>query len=328
MNIIEFADKIGVSRTTVSRAIHGTGRISPATRTMVLKRMEELGYHPNHVARALVTGQSHVVSLWSRCLHHLFYTQVVYYVGAELEASGFDMIIKDVTSCMNTYNGYTDQLLRWSVDGVLAIDCPQYVTAYVKANQNRSIPIVSFGAFHTEQVDSVGCDLASGSTDAMHHLYEIGCRRIAYLALYKAINPNEPKWNAYKKFMDEAGLKTECIVTPEETRVAARQATSDYVKDHGAPDAIFCHCDDLVTGVFHGLRDQNFHVPEDVVLVGCDGTEDAEYFNPSITTIVQPVKEMCTLACQFMHNRIEDPSLPLQHVVLKPRLAIRQSSTR
>ena len=67
-------------------------------------------------------------------------------------------------------------------------------------------------------------------------------------------------------------------------------------------------------------------VPADVALVGCDGIEEVEYLERSLSSIVQPVEEMCTLACRFLHARLNDPSLPPQQAVLQPKLVLRESS--
>jgi LacI family transcriptional regulator len=102
----------------------------------------------------------------------------------------------------------------------------------------------------------------------------------------------------------------------------------DYVRHQGRPEAIFCHADDAALGVYRGLCDLGVRVPEEVALVGCDGIEDTEYLECPLTTLVQPVAAMCATAWQFLQQRLEQPSISPQHAILKPKLALRESSRR
>lgn len=134
----------------------------------------------------------------------------------------------------------------------------------------------------------------------------------------------------YVKAMREAGLDLEFIYYPlsEEQRAITRQLIQDYVQMEGIPEAIFCHSDDVVLGIYRGLCDLKIQVPSQVALVGCDGITDTEYLEVPLTTLVQPVTEMCTTAWRFLQQRLESPSIALQHAVLETRLAIRDSSIR
>jgi LacI family transcriptional regulator len=102
----------------------------------------------------------------------------------------------------------------------------------------------------------------------------------------------------------------------------------DYIREHGRPDAIFCHSDDVAIGIYRGLCDLKLRVPDDIALVGCDGIQDTEYLECPLTTLVQPVASMCAAGWQFLVERIEESDTKPQKVVLKPSLVIRDSSHR
>ena len=82
----------------------------------------------------------------------------------------------------------------------------------------------------------------------------------------------------------------------------------------------------MALGCYRGLCDLGIRVPDDILIVGCDGIEDAEYQACPITTIALPVTQMCSLAWDFLENRIKNPDLPQQEMLLKPELIIRKSS--
>jgi LacI family transcriptional regulator len=125
-------------------------------------------------------------------------------------------------------------------------------------------------------------------------------------------------------------LKPEFIYYPltEQQRTIARQLIQDYIREHGCPEAIFCHSDDVALGIYRGLCDMKIRVPEDVALVGCDGIQDTEYLECPLTTLVQPVAAMCATAWQFLIQRMDHAATKTQKTKLKPKLVIRASSVR
>jgi DNA-binding LacI/PurR family transcriptional regulator len=114
----------------------------------------------------------------------------------------------------------------------------------------------------------------------------------------------------------------------EQQRPLVRSLIRDYIQKQGCPDAIFCHSDDVAIGIYRGLCDLDLNVPEEVALVGCDGIQDCEYLETPLTTIVQPVTEMCAVAWDFLRRRVESPKIKRQGTVLKPKLVVRKSSDK
>ena len=130
--------------------------------------------------------------------------------------------------------------------------------------------------------------------------------------------------------MRQANLEPEFLYYPltELQRPMVRSLVHDYVRKRGCPDAIFCHSDDVALGIYRGLCELNLNIPKDVALIGCDGIEDCEYLETPLTTVVQPVTEMCTIAWDFLRRRLESHDIKRQGTVLKPKLVIRESSSR
>jgi DNA-binding LacI/PurR family transcriptional regulator len=186
------------------------------------------------------------------------------------------------------------------------------------------------GACGSLKTDNVQVDFQAGTKRVMAHLIESGFRRIAHATFVRKDLPQEDRRLEYALAMRDAGLKPEYIYYPlsERQRPITRQLIQDYIRDKGLPEAIFCHSDDAALGIYRGLCDLNLRVPGDVALVGCDGIEDTEYLEHPLTTLVQPVAEMCATAWRFLQQRLEHPATPAQHALLVPQLAIRESSCR
>jgi DNA-binding LacI/PurR family transcriptional regulator len=128
--------------------------------------------------------------------------------------------------------------------------------------------------------------------------------------------------------MQAAGLRREYIVAVDQSRAAAAAAVAAHVEQFGLPDAIFCHNDEMALGAYRSLRLLGVRVPDEVALVGCDGIEDTEYLEVPLTTLRQPLEEMCRLACEFLQRRMAQPDIPVQSAVLLPQLVVRESSLR
>ncbi len=164
----------------------------------------------------------------------------------------------------------------------------------------------------------------------MQHLIETGRKRIVYL--YAAADEGlftEPRYRAYHDVMHAAGLEPETITISEVSLAAARWRMREYLQQHEIPpEAVFCLNDDLAFGVHRALCDLGLRIGEDVAIVGCDGIEETEYLACPLTTIRQPLEEMCALAWQFLQTHIRDPAAPLQQRILQPELVIRESTRR
>jgi LacI family transcriptional regulator len=104
-----------------------------------------------------------------------------------------------------------------------------------------------------------------------------------------------------------------------------RHAVTEYVREHGPPDGIFCHNDDFAIGAYRALRDMGLRIPDDVALVGCDNLEETAYLDVPLSTIAVPTEELCRTGWEFLYRRMHDPSAPLQCAILQPQLVVRAS---
>ncbi len=324
VTIVDIAKRLGISDSTVSRVLNKKkdNFISDATRKKVLTAAEEMGYRPNKLACALVTGRSHTIAFWVSGARTHYYTEMTYRLQDRLREDGYDLVTES-TRGENAWNWQVPSL-QWPFDGIILCDPPFSQEDFQKEYGHRNIPWISLGVFSWDSGDRIGIDLYAGAKKALEHLRQFG-RRIAFVAPPTS-EPVDPRHRAYLTLMDEAGLAPEIITIPNFQRSPARKAIRDHIAKHGCPKGIFCFNDNVAIGVHRGLRDLGLRMPKDVALVGCDGIEDTEYHDPAISTIDMNLDRMCDQAWAFLHRRIMDPSVPAQHLMLKPKLVIRESS--
>lgn len=324
----DVAREARVSGWTVSRVLNDdrTVSISDETRTRVLDVARELGYQPNINARALATGRTSTIGFWMCFLYSQYRAHVLHRMQNVMQGSDFELVIRDIEQELWVDNNLTN-VYKIPVDGMIALDSPTAGKTFVR--QDRETPFVSMGAFWAEDRDYVATDLYPGTIDAIRHLVDTGRKHIVHVLPqtgYGALT--EARCRAYLEVLEAAGLEPHLVETGEVTLSASWQAVREYVQAHPEVDGVFCHNDDMAFGAHRALSDSHRRIGQDVALVGCDGIEETEYLSPSLSTIVQPVDEMCELAWEFLLNRIKNPSIPLQQCILHPRFVARGSSMR
>lgn len=326
VTIRDIASSLNVSHTTVSRVLNGRGKefISETTRQKVLAAAAKMNYHPNHAARALATGRTHMIALWIGNIYLPYFVNAMHYAEIVSQQHEYDMIIRR----MHRPQEHSE---HWQVDGILAFDGPDYISEFLDANPSSGPPIVSMGSYYCERVDFVGVDLYAGALEGVRHLVNLGCRRIAYFLSEWGNRVGDARYDAYMTVMKETGRQPELIPIPKKpanARILARRTLTAYVRAKGCPDGLFCFSDDVAIGGYRGLCDLGIRVPDEVAMFGCDGIEDMEYFECPLSTVQHPYEEMCTLAWQFLARRMQDPSIPLQQALLTPQFVIRESMRR
>lgn len=328
----EVAKAARVSVATVSRVLSGRGAelFAAPTRRRIEETAQRLGYRPNHTARALVTGRTGLVTLWSYHPYHAFFAMVMEEVQKQSRNHGYGLLVADVAVREPEEPG--PALGAWPSDGILAMECGQWAQAVLKARPSPQTPVVSMGTNVIPKTDSVRVDMGKAFREATEHLLEQGCRRIAYCSLafdeqsdVLATTFAEPR-DAYRKLMHERGLSEEWVGLELPTRGIARETIASHIRKNGPPDAILCRNDDLAIGAYRALCDLGLAVGKDVLLVGCDGIQDTQFLHCPLSTIVLPVAEMCQQAWQFLETRMANPSAPRQQAVLEGKLVIRESS--
>lgn len=323
----DIAKVAGVTAMTVSRAIKGKSDVSPATRELVLRIAKELNYSANLSARALKTGRTGTIAVISGKLDQPYSANMVCLLEGQLNASGYQMKLlhsrgelSDLVSSANAA----------AVDGVIVAGMHHSVE---ELHLQMQQPTVFIGINKSESADYVFCDLGPAVRQGLEIMLHSGRKRIAYVGVgivgeHLTRHDSEIRPQTYVSVMDQAGRTPEFISgahsyddpTPERLEIFKA-----YIQEHGCPDALLCVNDDIAIHVYRALIDLGIRIPDDTVLVGCDGLPITQFFEPPISTIAQPMPDMCATAWQFLQNRMNDPDLPLQTATFEAQLVVRRS---
>jgi LacI family transcriptional regulator len=321
----QIASRLGLSRQLVTFALAGYPQVGKASRARILAAASEMGYRPNPHARALKRGRTGIIGLWIPDQISSHYTHVTRELSQLAKKAGNELVISEIGG------GTGEQVLsNVPVDAVFAVDAPHAVHNHLRSAFGRSTPVICLGAAPCEKADCVQVDLGKGTRLVMENLLRSGLRRIVHATFVRRDAPSAERRTTYVKVMRRAGLKPEFLYysLSLDQRPMVRRLIKRFIRAHGCPEAVFCHSDDVALGIYRGLCDLEIPVPEKVALVGCDGIQDTEYLECPLTTLVQPVAEMCGLAWKFLVRRLQNPRLARQRAVLTAALVIRESTRR
>ena len=316
----DIAEVAGVQKMVVSNALNGTRRVAPETREKIRRIAREMNYIPNFAARALTSGRTGIIAVLSGPLNEPYYATMVHFLETHLAANGFKVLLMRTPHEVRDLVNATGNL---AVDGTIAVDMLGLVREF---RSHPTIPCVFISTNPQSYVDNVIIDLSPGVDEAMNLILASGRRRIAYLVTAQVMACNtEVRARTYRAAMKAAHLAPEIInVSTDDVHLVEAKLTA-YFQSNDCPQALLCQNDESAMCAFHTLRQLGHKIPDDVLLVGCDGQRYMGYFDPPLSTIVQPIEELCALACQFLQQRIANPDLPHQEATLHGKLLVRQS---
>ena len=329
----DVARRAGVASSTASYVLNNKPKaIGAATRERVLAAASEIGYRPNMAARSLVTRQTNIVALWVPSVATAFASRVIAEMQSQARPRGYEVLICDALMTERTEADTashaqapvaTLRMPGWNVDGVIAFFGSSSRRVRLESAGGHGIPTVSMGAFPIEGTDFVGLNLFQAAQDAVRWLVAQGLGRVAFLVPANADFEGDERREAYASVMRQAGREAIFIRAEHNSRGGAREAVSKYLQGNPAPEGLFCYNDYAAIGAARALREAGLRVPDDILLVGCDGIEDADYLGWPLSTIALPVPEMCQRAWRFLEDRLRDPGLPPQQTMLAGQLQIR-----
>ncbi len=320
----DIAKVAGVHAMTVSDALNGTRSVAPATRERVKEIAKSLNYIPNSAARALVTGRTHTIAILSGGMNEPYYANMVHTLEKQLTADGYKLLL------LRTANEVKDLINatgNTAVDGAIAIDMYDLVDEF---RSYSPVPCISIGTIKRPFVDQVIIDLSPGVREAVGLMLAAGRRRIAYLGTAFITAPHlaeatEVRAGAYLSALGGEQQEPEIIEVNADDPAVVKERFTTYIAENGCPDGLLCQNDETAMCAYRVIRDAGYRIPEDVLLVGCDGQPHMEYFDPPLSTIVQPMEKVCAVAWRFLKQRMAQPDLEHQEATLQGELLVRPS---
>lgn len=323
--IYDVARLAGVSSATVSRVLNHHATVKPATRERVMRAIRELDYQVNLLASALNTGQTRTIGLILPDIANPFFAEIARGVEESAAENGFNIVMCNTHEQVEREASYVQVLRQKHVDGII------FTSAYlddrnIVALHNSGFPLVLVSREVEElAVDSIRTDDFAGGYQATRHLIALGHTRIALLAGPLRTKPSLDRKKGYEAALERADLPLDPALTfSGEFNLESGVAMAEQLLGAGTPfTAIVAGNDLIAAGAIKVLRRRGIKVPEDVSVIGYDGTALAEMMEPELTTVAQQMHEMGRQATDLLLSRIQGirTNGPVQ-VVLPPRLVV------
>ena len=334
VSMADLARELGVSTTTISRALSDHHSIGPATKQKVLKLAKKLNYQPNHLAAALRRGQSRLLGVVVPYIEGRFFASVVHGIEQAATKAGYSVIICQSSEEVAQERRNVDTLLGAQVAGLLvslARDTRDF--RHFDKVRKRGTPLVFFDRTPAaEAVNAVVLNDRAGGYISTQHLLAQGCRRVAHIAGPQHMSIYQGRRQGYLDALAAAGLPADgALVVPSDmTQEDGERAMRALLARPVPPDAVFAAGDSALLGALQVLKAAGRRVPADVALAGFSNEGFTLITEPRLTSVDQHCEEMGQAAVRMLLDLIADPSrvaLPRQ-VVLQPELMVRESSLR
>ncbi|MFT3847270.1 MAG: LacI family DNA-binding transcriptional regulator [Propionivibrio sp.] len=325
LTINEVARIAGVSVATISRVLNNSPLVTEATKERVRKIIEELDYHPNVVARSLRSSKSRLLLALVPNISNPFHSEIVHGTNRVVHAHDYNLLLCETNGLREREDAFFSMLKQKIVDGILAID--PGVSIDNLRDYGVKYPIVQC-CEHKEGIDLpyVGVDDEQGAYAAVSHLIATGCRRIAMANASGSFGFARLRRAGYLRALQEHGiehdpdllLKYEFGVDSGADIAARLLALPEPI------DGVFLDYDVIAVGAQRALIEAGVSVPDDVAIVGFDGSDMTLICTPTLTTVAQPAYQIGMKAAEMLFAVLEGEELAERNVTLDFELKVRQ----
>lgn len=326
-NSIDVAKLAGVSQASVSRAFSPNGSISAAKKEKIIVAAKQLGYVPNEMARALISSHSNCIAIIQPIANNSqFYAKVLQQLLELLHAANQRVVL------FNQDEKVVDEILplidQYQVDGVILASAnidAKLINQYV----NRGIEF-SFINRHVPNVyaSSICTNNKLAAKQLVNHLYENGYKKLACFTGHKSASTTIERVLGYQEKIIELGLIDIGINYDEFSVQSGYRRMCDFINSgQEMPDAIVCGNDEVAIGVINAITEHTkLSISQDIAITGFDDIDSASWPPYSLTTIKQPIKELCELTVSDLLFRIHNADTGPINKSLDGEMIIRKST--
>jgi len=325
----DVAERAGVSVATVSHVINQTRPVSDELRRRVLAAMDELGYHPNALARSLRQKRTSTLGLIIPDTNNPYFAEVARGVEQVAFERDFTVIL-----CHSDYNPerelqYVDVLYAKRAAGVIWIPATENCEAAERLT-GYGVPLIVLDRRTPEvQCPSVLADNFRGGYAATEHLITLGHRRIGCIARPVGLSHSQDRILGYQSALRDYGLPLdEALIAKGGFRLENGRQAAFYLFDlNPPPTALFAYNDIMAIGALRAAHERGLRVPQDFSIVGFDDIPQAAFTCPALTTVSQPKLDMGRRGAELLFDLIEGKRPPTEtDVPLEVRLVVREST--
>lgn len=334
VTLADLARRLGLSKSTVSRALRGDPRVTAATRERVLQLAAEYNYSPHPLASALARNRSNTLGVAipfpPRSFSNPFYLEFVGGVGDCAMTKGYTLFFLDATlfespdlgAGEEAAGGKSGARMAALADGFILteplVDDPRIDTLLEMKKPFVLLGSLSGDDARSERVWCVDGDNVGGCRAVVGHLIALGHRRIACITGSPEQAATERRLLGYRQALESAGLPfvERAVVEGDFTEEGGRRAVDRLLAQYPEATAIFASNDLMAIGAIQRLSELSIEVPGKMSVAGFDGIRYGRYVTPELTTAVQPIGELGRRAATTLLALVEGEAAPTRRTIL------------
>lgn len=327
-NLKDIAEQLGVSVSTVSRALNDSDEISTEMKEKIRQTAEELGYSLRGRG-GRTTPEWNTAGIIVPEVTSEYYAKIVHMSKEMLASMGYSSIIKvtnfqpgemvDAINCMH----------RIRVKCLLIVMDDEEIMSerIVRTIRRSKLPVILITSkyYPLLDFDCIHLDEYSGIVMGVQHLQERGYRRIGFIGEKMSAN----RMTVFKQAMKFQGAEPDPQLISsgqERAEMGGYLRMKELLNLPNPPDAVFCSYDQMAIGAIHALEEAGLRIPEDVAVMGFDNIQVSRFVHGGITTIANPYEDMISIAINVLTKREKNRQTSRQQIALRPKLVIRKTT--
>lgn len=328
----ELANSLGLSISTVSRALNDHPDISEATKAKVKKLATKLHYSPNLFAKGFRSHRTHILGVIVPNISHYFTTTILKGILSEGENRGYRVIISESKNDEQKQSEMLETMTQFGVDGILLALARKTKSMNDILDILNRRPLVMFDKVSNKiPCTQVVINDEEAAYNAVEHLINTGKKRIAIIKETENSFNSEKRFEGYLRALREHNISIDekiILSTEDISLVKGKSMANILISLKNRPDAIFAITDSAAIGVIKTLNKFKIKVPEEIAVVGFSNSISSTIIDPPLSTVDQPGEKIGRTAVNYLIDEIESPKNQMltKTVEIKTNLIIRDSS--
>ncbi|MBN1117098.1 MAG: LacI family DNA-binding transcriptional regulator [Bacteroidales bacterium] len=333
VTIYDIAATLGISASTVSRALSDHPSIKKETKKKIRAQAKQMGYQQNAFASNLRRKRSNTIGVIVPRLDSYFMASVIAGIETEANKEGYNLIISQSQESLKKEEANISTMYNSRVDGLLvSVSDETENLNHLNLFLDKNIPVVLFDRVNTHpKCTCIVIDNYKAAYEATQHLIEQGCKKILYFTRSLNTNVYQDRHNGYKQALIDNKLiyNAEFVSAGKLDNSRLEIVIDKIVKKEITPDAIFAANDHSAVVFICKLKEAGIRVPHDIAVVGFNNNPISKVVDPNLTTVHYPGEEMGSMAASTLIEQItKKKNTSLDSLVLYHELIIRNSSLK
>lgn len=331
VTIIDIAKELGISKSTVSRALSGdSANVKPETVKLVLETAQRMGYHRNELAINLRKKSSHTIGIIIPEIVTPFFMTFANEAQKRFNKAGYRVMVAISNEDAAQERANIEMFEQSRVDGIIISVC------HDNANKDLYERIISHGTpmvFFDRKVEGINASQVVTDDYIMsfflvEHLVRLGCRHIVHLAGPKHVRNSVARRLGYRDALEKfrIGYDPNYVICGGLSDEEGNRAMRQFIEKGLEFDAVFAFTEKSALGAKTALQKMGFHIPQRVALACMSGTALSTLVHPTLTAVEQPFTAMAEHSCRILLEHIDNPEAAIEHVVLRGETVFREST--